>query len=895
DAGGSDLARELGYLAGGGAPPTTRPQKRSRGAATAGSKARQTPDRNQRESKGSAANKEESSGASKRAMGPLSDQQIIVMGAPGTGTTSVASALVDLGYRVSHNHGDTLKSGKCNAIANTMESRYRQLHHEHPGATWIVTHSSNVSAWFDSVSFHIAYHGKGRKLLGSRIYDLHERLQMNTDILHSFPADSTTTRKATFEFMVEHRDAYLGAYKSYYENLFRFLSEKRPRHQSSVPVVDVRAGDGFNKLVDVTRNGTQLVDTSVPFPHINTKHDPVQLSGVICVSDGKLQDERNRAYLQAITGRGAHGVLQSQFKAPNVLELDETSKKHGNQRVPSIIHFIWIDTAHWKSPSDQLPISSDVLEMASAWQKLHPGWRVIIWTNESVLGHFPELYHVFTSLSITIPSWASDIIRYRILARYGGLYLDTDIVPTRSIPPTLMESPFSVCEEPRSFDPSNNANKKDVGASGTSKCKKAGTAVIASPRGNADVQFVADESVRESEKFAKRTGTTSQLSIKPNLAQLTGPKFWSITALSPNSTIKILRSTSFFPCTFAEKYIGCIAERFADDPDIFGMHQWKHSWKDSIWKGADEGLVKDGVVEKIEPSKLHANAEVTMKGVVNCGNRTAQTCADCTQGNGQRWCRGDCMWSTESEPRGVCVLRQTLKNDEGGKENMANKKEPSGVRQAMGPLSNQQIIVMGAPKTGTTSVALALVALGYQVSHNQGDTLKSGKCNAIANTMESQYRQLYNEHPGATWIITHSSNISAWFDSVSFHHGYHGKGRKGLRSRLHDLHERLQMNTDILHSFPVNATRKAAFEFMVEHRGVYMDGYKSYYENLFEFLSEKRPHDQSSTAIIDVRAGDGFDKLVDVTRNGTQLVDASVSFPHANTKHNPGQWPKCAP
>lgn len=46
--------------------------------------------------------------------------------------------------------------------------------------------------------------------------------------------------------------------------------------------------------------------------------------------------------------------------------------------------------------------------------------------------------------------------------------------------------------------------------------------------------------------------------------------------------------------------------------------------------------------------------------------------------------------------------------------------------------SNDRIVVMGLPKTGTTATATALVGLGYHVAHNQGDQL-SQRCQVIAN------------------------------------------------------------------------------------------------------------------------------------------------------------------
>ena len=38
--------------------------------------------------------------------------------------------------------------------------------------------------------------------------------------------------------------------------------------------------------------------------------------------------------------------------------------------------------------------------------------------------------------------------------------------------------------------------------------------------------------------------------------------------------------------------------------------------------------------------------------MVNCGKHTADTCANCPQGNGPFWCNGNCEWINET-----CVLR----------------------------------------------------------------------------------------------------------------------------------------------------------------------------------------------------------------------------------------------
>ena len=38
---------------------------------------------------------------------------------------------------------------------------------------------------------------------------------------------------------------------------------------------------------------------------------------------------------------------------------------------------------------------------------------------------------------------------------------------------------------------------------------------------------------------------------------------------------------------------------------------------------------------------------------VNCGGHTANTCADCPEGNGEVWCNGECQW-VGTDDNGQC-------------------------------------------------------------------------------------------------------------------------------------------------------------------------------------------------------------------------------------------------
>lgn len=234
---------------------------------------------------------------------------------------------------------------------------------------------------------------------------------------------------------------------------------------------------------------------------------------------------------------------------------------------------------------------------------------------------------------------------------------------------------------------------------------------------------------------------------------------------------------------------------------------------------------------------------------------------------------------------------------------------------------------MGLPKTGTTSTAQALQALGYHVSHNQGDTLpvtnngktnskNSQSCNVIANTHELQYRTLHQRHPTATWIVTYSENVTAWIDSFAYHFSFHqkhysltklkrahqqfGLSRKDNKNKENGGDNDDEFQTLVKQDYPAGREHDATagYEFMLRHADFYERFYQKYYDDLFAFLHENivmtETHQQSTIPIVDVRAGSGYETLAAVTLNGTQPVNPHLPFPHVNTKDHKGGWPRCS-
>lgn len=83
-------------------------------------------------------------------------------------------------------------------------------------------------------------------------------------------------------------------------------------------------------------------------------------------------------------------------------------------RIPKIIHQIWLGS----------PLPKKELEFSQTWKKYHPDWIYILWTDEDIIDF--DLYNKEAYEASSNWGERSDIVRYEILERYGGLYVDTD-------------------------------------------------------------------------------------------------------------------------------------------------------------------------------------------------------------------------------------------------------------------------------------------------------------------------------------------------------------------------------------------------------------------------------------------------------------------------------------
>jgi mannosyltransferase OCH1-like enzyme len=109
------------------------------------------------------------------------------------------------------------------------------------------------------------------------------------------------------------------------------------------------------------------------------------------------------------------------------------------QDIPRLLHLIWVGDALQPAYVD--------LHL-NEWRQLMPDWTVRLWTNADITENNFDLPYLNLINSAEKGAQKADIMRYLIVFKYGGVYMDTDIKPHRSLDPlvTLGRS-FIICHD----------------------------------------------------------------------------------------------------------------------------------------------------------------------------------------------------------------------------------------------------------------------------------------------------------------------------------------------------------------------------------------------------------------------------------------------------------------
>ena len=221
-------------------------------------------------------------------------------------------------------------------------------------------------------------------------------------------------------------------------------------------------------------------------------------------------------------------VAVTEAPAPRRLVASDAPRARRLQRVriPRLLHRIWLGDA-------QLPPT--YAAYGRTFSEHHPGWEMRLWTDADL----DELDVGARERSrARTASELSNLIRYEILSRHGGVYVDTDVECRRSFEPLLRGiDAFAALELPGYV----------------------GTAVLGSVPGH--------EAFVRAAREARET-----LGLGEHSPHANGPYFLSL-ILEQEAGVHIFEPDVFYPYRWDEP------ERAGEPfPDAYAVHHWAASW-----------------------------------------------------------------------------------------------------------------------------------------------------------------------------------------------------------------------------------------------------------------------------------------------------------------------------
>lgn len=209
--------------------------------------------------------------------------------------------------------------------------------------------------------------------------------------------------------------------------------------------------------------------------------------------------------------------------------------------IPRTVHRIWLG-----GPEPEWTQS-----FAETWRQ--PGWDLRHWDDEAIGELFPLANQViFDEAPQLAPDHVgqlrSDVLRYEILHRFGGVYVDTDFECLRPIDPLLEEiAAFAAWEQPRRWI--NNA-------------------ILGSTPGHPFLAALIDELPANVEANA---------GYKPN--RLSGPRHVTQVWLRHGKGVKIFDRDLFYPFGWAEvaDYMPGTFDPAETFPKAYCCHYWNNA------------------------------------------------------------------------------------------------------------------------------------------------------------------------------------------------------------------------------------------------------------------------------------------------------------------------------
>mmetsp|Transcript_30272 Transcript_30272/g.66569 ORF Transcript_30272/g.66569 Transcript_30272/m.66569 type:complete len:346 (-) Transcript_30272:2039-3076(-) len=238
--------------------------------------------------------------------------------------------------------------------------------------------------------------------------------------------------------------------------------------------------------------------------------------------------------------------------------------------IPPLLHFVWVSQPS-KIASENNTVTESVQSVVESWKAIYPEYTTVLWDNFLARRVFAAI--IPTLAKCENAAHISDVLRYAILAKFGGLYVDTDTIAMRRLPEWLFDKStgaFSICQLP--------FTTPTVGEIVNKECNETANGIIGARPGHPALRGILSTALNA---VKTHTPNPNKKGLDVYFFASSGPPGWTIEAKKHG--VIILHSHTFFPCHWTDKK-SCVMERFQNDSGVYAMHTWAQAWLDGLPK-----------------------------------------------------------------------------------------------------------------------------------------------------------------------------------------------------------------------------------------------------------------------------------------------------------------------
>jgi hypothetical protein len=216
--------------------------------------------------------------------------------------------------------------------------------------------------------------------------------------------------------------------------------------------------------------------------------------------------------------------------------------------IPKVLHRIWLGGR---------PLPDEFVRFGATWLRLNPDWQLRTWTEENL----PELVNRVEYDAAPKVAFKADILRYELLWRYGGVYIDTDFDALKPL--------GDLFDDINAFFADEGPNTPSIGILGC---------IPGDPFYRHLIE-VLPRSYREHPGDVHKTGPPF---FAREIDRFFGAdryirnlgRVWEHISRDLANRMYGFESRFFFPYGYGEQH-----RRHELFPDAFAVHHWAHSWR----------------------------------------------------------------------------------------------------------------------------------------------------------------------------------------------------------------------------------------------------------------------------------------------------------------------------